>query len=264
MVPATVAPTSVERGYGGSFGQTGEEGRGGQGYGWQRDFRIGSFPAWGRGFGYGGGDRGRTGYGDREGSERGFIDRATDEVSAWLGDREAERRREQDYRGRGPKGYKRSDPRIQEDVNDRLADDPYLDASDVEVTVSAAEVTLSGSVDSRQARRRAEDLAEQVSGVSYVQNNIRVRQRWRWHHVRRRLGDRREQDCLTTHCPCFNASAPRRPCAGAPRPCRAIYCVPTGFQLLSVKAKYWLAILSYVPSALICSSARLRLVTSSG
>ena len=60
-------------------------------------------------------------------------------------------------------------------MNDRLADDPYLDASDVEVTVSAAEVTLSGSVDSCQARRRAEDLAEQVSGVSYVQNNIRVR-----------------------------------------------------------------------------------------
>ena len=26
------------RGYGGTFGQTGEEGRGGQGYGWQRDF----------------------------------------------------------------------------------------------------------------------------------------------------------------------------------------------------------------------------------
>ena len=42
-------------------------------------------------------------------SERGFIERATDEVSSWLGDREAERRREQDYRGRGPKGYKRSD-----------------------------------------------------------------------------------------------------------------------------------------------------------
>ena len=136
---------------------------------------AGRFLASGRGFGYGGGDRGRTAYGDREGSERGLIDRATDEVSAWRGDREAERRREQDYRGRGPKGYKRSDQRIHEDVNDRLADDPYLDASDVEVAVSAAEVTLSGSVDSRRARRRAEDLAEQVSGVSYVQNNIRVR-----------------------------------------------------------------------------------------
>jgi BON domain len=34
---------------------------------------------------------------------------------------------------------------------------------------------LSGSVDSRQARHRAEDIAEQASDVSYVQNNIRVR-----------------------------------------------------------------------------------------
>ncbi len=151
---------------------------------------------------------------DREGSERGFIDRATDEVSAWLGDREAERRREQDYRGRGPKGYKRSDQRIQEDVNDRLADDPYLDASDVEVTVSAAEVTLSGSVDSRRARRRAEDLVEQVSGVSYVQNNIRVRSDGGGTTFGAGLGDRREQDCLTTHSPCFNASGPGGPAPG--------------------------------------------------
>ena len=33
-------------------------------------------------------------------------------------------------------------------------------------TISAAEVTLSGSAESRRARRRAEDLVEQVSGVS--------------------------------------------------------------------------------------------------
>ncbi len=107
--------------------------------------------------------------------ERGFFERAADEVSSWFGDRDAERRRELDHRGRGPKGYRRSDARIQEDVSDRLADDPYVDASDVEVAVANGEVTLSGSVDSRHARRRAEDIAEQVSGVSYVQNNLRQR-----------------------------------------------------------------------------------------
>ena len=107
--------------------------------------------------------------------QRGLIERATDEVSSWFGDRDAQRRREQDFRGRGPKGYKRSDERIQEDVNDRLADDPYVDASDIEVSVSGGEVNLSGTVEDRQSRRRAEDLAEQVSGVSYVQNGIRVR-----------------------------------------------------------------------------------------
>ena len=81
-----------------------------------------------------------------------------------------------EHRGRGPRSYKRSDERIKEDVNDRLTDDPYLDASDIEVELSNAEVTLSGTVKARQDKRRAEDLAESVSGVSHVQNNIRVRQ----------------------------------------------------------------------------------------
>ncbi|WP_245986264.1 BON domain-containing protein [Azospirillum thermophilum] len=68
------------------------------------------------------------------------------------------------------------DERIREDINDRLTDDPYVDASDIDVTVSNGEVTLSGHVDHRTVRRRAEDLAESVSGVTHVQNNLRVRQ----------------------------------------------------------------------------------------
>jgi osmotically-inducible protein OsmY len=110
------------------------------------------------------------------GSERGFWDRATDEVSSWFGDDDAERRRNQDARheGRGPKGYRRSDERIRDDINDRLTDDPYIDASDIEVKVEASEVTLTGTVESRNARRRAEDLAERISGVTHVQNNLRV------------------------------------------------------------------------------------------
>ena len=80
-----------------------------------------------------------------------------------------------EHRGRGPKGYKRSDGRITEDVNDRLTEDPYLDASDVEVKVKDGEVTLDGFVPSREDKRRAEDLADTVLGVSHVQNNLRVR-----------------------------------------------------------------------------------------
>jgi hypothetical protein len=76
--------------------------------------------------------------------------------------------------GRGPRGYTRSDQRILEDVSDRLTDDWYIDASDIEVSVSNAEVTLSGSVDSRDDKRRAEDLAESVPGVRDVQNNLRI------------------------------------------------------------------------------------------
>jgi hypothetical protein len=78
------------------------------------------------------------------------------------------------HRGRGPKGYKRSDERIFEDVNDRLTDDPMVDASDVEVRVENGEVTLNGTVASRFAKRRAEDCADSVAGVGHVQNNLRI------------------------------------------------------------------------------------------
>jgi osmotically-inducible protein OsmY len=42
--------------------------------------------------------------------------------------------------------------------------------------VSGTEVTLGGTVPSRQQRRRAEICAERVSGVSHVQNNMRVKE----------------------------------------------------------------------------------------
>lgn len=88
-----------------------------------------------------------------------------------------DRREEGQHRGKGPRGYQRADERIEEDVNDRLTEDPHLDASAIEVAVSASEVTLSGEVASRADKRRAEDCADTVSGVSNVQNNLRIRQR---------------------------------------------------------------------------------------
>jgi osmotically-inducible protein OsmY len=132
---------------------------------------------------YGPESYGRSSYGQGvSGRDRGWWDRASDEVSSWFGDEDAERRRRMDelregrHSGRGPKGYTRSDERIREDVCDRLSDDPWVDASDIEVTVSNCEVTLAGNVDSREARRRAEDTAERISGVKHVQNNLRVQQ----------------------------------------------------------------------------------------
>ncbi|MCQ0970462.1 BON domain-containing protein [Paracoccus sp. TK19116] len=80
-----------------------------------------------------------------------------------------------EHRGRGPKGYARSDERIREDVCDHLSDDGSLDASDIEVEVSDSEVTLSGHVESRRDKRRAEDCADAVSGVRHVQNNLRTK-----------------------------------------------------------------------------------------
>jgi len=119
--------------------------------------------------------------GRRRGAEdRGFFERAGDEIRSWFGDEEAERRRRVDeirkgtYAGRGPRGYRRSDERIREDINDNLTDDWYIDASDIEVTVNNGMVTLTGLVDSRGEKRRAEDIVECVSGVTDVSNQLRV------------------------------------------------------------------------------------------
>ena len=116
----------------------------------------------------------------RRGNDRDWWDKTKDEVSSWFGDDDAQRRRRMDerrgdYRGKGPKGYTRSDERIKEDVNDRLSDDSSLDASDIEVSVQNCEVTLSGTVNTRWEKRRAEDCAESVSGVKNVENRIKVK-----------------------------------------------------------------------------------------
>ena len=78
------------------------------------------------------------------------------------------------HKGKGPRNYQRADTRILDDINDRLTEDPHVDASDIEVSVQNGEVTLSGRVDDREAKRRAEDLAESISGVKHVENRIKV------------------------------------------------------------------------------------------
>lgn len=185
------------RGYGGSEGRYGQQGRTyqsgrdpyrqGQGYegGYQGERGYagsrGGFASYGMGegggYGQGGDYGGQRDYQRRGSQDRDFWDRASDEVSSWLGDDDAERRRRMDqHRGKGPRGYTRSDERIKEDVNDRLTDDWAVDASGIDVDVESCEVTLTGEVPSREMKRRAEDVAEAVSGVKHVQNNIRVKQ----------------------------------------------------------------------------------------
>lgn len=77
------------------------------------------------------------------------------------------------FSGRGPKGYRRSDDSIRDDVNEALTRDAELDAWDILVTVDDGEVTLEGTVADRRSKRRAEDLAEQ-RGVRDVHNRLRV------------------------------------------------------------------------------------------
>lgn len=83
----------------------------------------------------------------------------------------------QDHSGKGPKGYRRSDERIHEDICEALARDPDIDARDLEVIVREGEVTLTGSVEDKWMKRAAEDVTEGVHGVRDVQNWIALRRR---------------------------------------------------------------------------------------
>jgi len=109
-----------------------------------------------------------------------FLHRAGERVASWFGGG-GEARAHHDYdqqergaRGLGPQGYKRSDDRISDEVHERLTDDSWIDASNISVSVSGGEVTLSGTVESREAKHRAERIVEEISGVQHVQNNLRT------------------------------------------------------------------------------------------
>ena len=68
------------------------------------------------------------------------------------------------------------DERIQGDVSDRLAAELLAQAAQIQVNVTHREVTLAGTVDTSEARRRAESVAGSIAGVVSVMNNLRVRQ----------------------------------------------------------------------------------------
>jgi osmotically-inducible protein OsmY len=78
------------------------------------------------------------------------------------------------YAGRGPKGYRRSDDRIREEISDQFMDNDELDASEIEVLVVEGIVTLTGTVPDRHSKRLAEDIAESGSGVRDVMNQLKV------------------------------------------------------------------------------------------
>jgi hypothetical protein len=166
-------------------------------YGMQRgsyDEPYGSRMMGSRGSEYGSSWRG----GGRYESERGIYGRSEHPLSspyAGMGDRpwrqerawgeEHGREREHEHGSRivrkvkrffgmGPKGYTRSDERIREDVSDLLMEDDDVDARNLEVRVQSGEVTLTGTIEDRWQKRRAEDLAESVRGVKDVRNEIRV------------------------------------------------------------------------------------------
>jgi hypothetical protein len=74
----------------------------------------------------------------------------------------------------GPKGYRRSDERILEDICEALIAATHLDASDVSVDVKEGVVILEGIVPERRMKHAIEDITASSRGVTDVQNRIRV------------------------------------------------------------------------------------------
>jgi hypothetical protein len=174
--------------YGGRYGGGGadygnrEPGYGGSYYGREPAYGGGYTPYYGRERGYGGSfarepydrerfDRenfGPYGYGSSAYSGSGYP--RSSYGAGW--GRETAR---ESYFGRGPRGYRRSDERIREEVNDRLTWHPDIDASDIEVSVENGEVALTGVVENRRVKRLAADIADDVMGVEDVHNQLKVR-----------------------------------------------------------------------------------------
>lgn len=77
--------------------------------------------------------------------------------------------------GKGPKGYRRPDSSIYDDVCLTLEGSANVDASDIEVSVKDGLVYLVGSVRDRNEKRLAELEIENISGVKDVHNQLSLR-----------------------------------------------------------------------------------------
>lgn len=178
------ANEGIGYGYGGTgYGSRGSQ-SGGQNFGLSRSEGLRNDQnRGGSGLGYGGSERygmsgsdisrsSDYGYGGSYGSSYGSTSTNRDINYGMGGDLTYQRGA--GYAGRGPKGYKRSDERIREDVSEALARHPDIDASEIEVDVKEGLVTLRGSVDDRRTKRMAEDSVENLSGVRDVRNELSV------------------------------------------------------------------------------------------
>jgi hypothetical protein len=77
-------------------------------------------------------------------------------------------------RGRIPRSYSRSDERVREDICERIAADPRIDATDVSVHVRERRVVLEGSVPERRMKYVIEDVAAECLRANDVDNHITV------------------------------------------------------------------------------------------
>jgi osmotically-inducible protein OsmY len=67
-----------------------------------------------------------------------------------------------------------SDEQIWEEVTEQLTRHPDIDATEFEVAVNEGHVTLTGRVDSREAKWLAEEVVRAISGVADLHNKLKI------------------------------------------------------------------------------------------
>jgi len=149
------------------------------GYAGERAYPTGWRPAWESGFPIDEKSSGASRSGGRFGGPRAvrgptLEDRSSESHGTWRPGSSGPSSSVSGQRGKGPKGYRRADARILEDVCDRLTDADDVDATQLECTVENGEVALGGTVRTAAERRRAVEIAESVSGVLAVRGLVRV------------------------------------------------------------------------------------------
>ena len=96
----------------------------------------------------------------------------TDNGETWVNDKEY--KKQTNFISHGPKGYKRSDDRIYEEVCETLMKNRDVDASNIGVKVETGVVYLSGKVNGRKEKKMAETIIEDLPGVQDVRNELIV------------------------------------------------------------------------------------------
>ena len=75
-----------------------------------------------------------------------------------------------------PRGLRRSDEQIMDEIESLLDQQGQVDASAIQVDVKDGIVTLSGNVGSSLEMRRVEGIVQNVLGVSDINNELTLRQ----------------------------------------------------------------------------------------
>jgi osmotically-inducible protein OsmY len=74
----------------------------------------------------------------------------------------------------GGPAEQRPDEAIWEDIHDHLTTNPDLDATEIEIVVEDGDVTLTGRVDTREAKWAVEEIVRGILGVLELHNRLKV------------------------------------------------------------------------------------------